>query len=129
MVATESSAESKAAPTWWVSLVEPRDSRRPLVDEERQRVRAMDVKAARLAPFAIEQPEDIKDAPWDRWIGKWNASSRVRANPSWRCCESKMDRDNFVRAVKDAHERLSRTEWLDPSESRRCQPPYQNDSD
>jgi hypothetical protein len=94
------------------------EARRPLVDEERERVRSMDVKAARLAQFALEQPEDINDATWERWIRKWNASRQVKANPSWRCGERKTDKDNFVRAVRDACERLSRTEWRDPSESR-----------
>jgi hypothetical protein len=109
-------------------------ARRPIVDEERERVRSMDVKAARLAQFAFEQPEDIGDPPWELWIRKWNASLYVKANQDWRCGESKTEKDNFARALRFAHERLCRTELHDPPEARRGQRrgqphPYQDESE
>jgi hypothetical protein len=96
-------------------------ARQPVVPPSRQRVRPTEVKAAKLAKFALEQSEDIESAPSERWRVAWNKGATIKENSDWLCGDQKYERDNFARAVKKAYERLSHEGWRVPSDSRRGQ--------
>jgi hypothetical protein len=103
------------------------DARRPLVEKQRERVRSIDARTARLAQFILEQSEDIGSPPWELWRKRWNARAFVKSN-DWTWGDEKFQWDNFARAVRDAYERLSRAEWHVPREARRGPPhPYQEE--
>ena len=72
------------------------------------RVRAVEEKAQALVRFAVAQPENIEDAPWDEWLRRWNAGPGRRHG---KYDSQDYQRWNFRREVRKAWVRLTRVGW------------------